>query len=243
LLPGSTADADVGTWPEESSSTTPSSSPTPPPIINGIPAPACNTDGIDFGRTPAAQAIESFCSNKGYWNTFIVPSISFGSGKTSAGNSKAPGIGDKYDLGDSTDLWLGLFFTNTGHCQGRFEFGIGATDQDKIDHCKLRFGTVLDSCQTDTIANKKGGALQDSCAVYDVTSRKDSSGDPFDGWIANKGTFMCESTDTSAIGGDNSPLKGTCTCWYSGYPGLIDVFKMPPSNSCKDTKPGDLLDD
>jgi hypothetical protein len=64
---------------------------------------------------------------------------------------------------------------------------------------------------------------------------------PFDNWFVNQGSFDCALTDTSSIGGDSSPLKGTCTCSYSNFPDQTDTFKMPPSNNCADVKVQDLL--
>jgi hypothetical protein len=150
------------------------------------------------------------------------------------------GVAEKYDLdGTSSKLWLGLTFSRDT-CMGMFQFGVGRNDQEKLDHCKARFRTVLNGCQTNTITEKKGGTLQDVCAVYIITTHKDGE-NPFADWGKDLSNFTCRETDTSAIGGNASPLHGTCTCWYSGYPGLTDVFKMPASNNCKDTNRAELL--
>jgi hypothetical protein len=46
-------------------------------------------------------------------------------------------------------------------------------------------------------------------------------------------------SDASLLSGD-SPLKGTCTCHYENVPGPSDIFNMPASGNCADTKKGDL---
>ncbi|KAJ9635949.1 hypothetical protein H2199_008303 [Coniosporium tulheliwenetii] len=191
-------------------------------------------------KPPAEASIDSFCNQRQYWDTVLVPSVSFGTGQTNDGRGKALGVSEVYNLeGTSDKLWLGVFFARDG-CVGSTPFTLGQTDQEKLDHCKARFGTVLNGCHTDTMTGKKGGTLRDGCAVYTVTTRPNGE-KPFEGWDANQGDFTCKETDTSAIGGPASPLHGTCTCWYSGYPGLIDTFKMPASKNCADVNRAELV--
>ena len=66
--------------------------------------------------------------------------------------------------------------------------------------------------------------------------------DPIQNSEANLGDFACKETYTSAIGGSSSALAGTCSCWYSGYPTLTDIFTMSSSKNCNNTGTGDLLD-
>jgi hypothetical protein len=49
------------------------------------------------------------------------------------------------------------------------------------------------------------------------------------------GQFTCNDTDISALGAD-SPLAGTCTCWYAGLPTVSDVF-VKPDGGCAMVKP------
>lgn len=117
---------------------------------------------------------------------------------------------------------------------------VGANDREKLSHCTQRFDKVLNGCQTDTTTKKTGGQLQDVCIVYTIMRYK-AGVNPFDDVFKNEGDLTCKKTDTSAIGGDSSPLKNTCTCWYSNFPKLYDTFKMPSSGDCKDTNRAHLL--
>lgn len=216
--------------------------PVPPAVVppNDIPAPNCASDGISFPQPPVENFIDEFCNQKQFWNTVIGPLVSTGTGQTSDGRNKALGVSQDYSLdGTSDKLWLGLMFSRDT-CTGSFQFTSGQSDQEKLDHCKDRFRTVLNGCQTNTITEKKGGDVNDSCAIYTITTQT-SDKDPFADWQKDQGDFTCTETDTSAIGGQSSPLYGTCTCWYSGYPGLTDIFKMPASHDCKDTNKAELL--
>ncbi|KXH67891.1 hypothetical protein CSAL01_12233 [Colletotrichum salicis] len=109
---------------------------------------------------------------------------------------------------------------------GRQKLAGVAQGDEKRDHCKSRLRTVLNGCGTDTVTAKKGGTLADGCREYGVFATET---DPFDEWYTDEGGLECE--DRAAT--EESPLKGTCTCWYSGYPALSDIFKRPGSNSCR----------
>ena len=106
-------------------------------------------------------------------------------------------------------------------------------DQEKLNHYKEWFLTILNGCQTNIIFAKKGGELYDGCTVYIITAAKSDEmpfKDYYD-WIGHKGEFTCIETDTSEIRGDASPLKGTYTCWYTRYPDLTDVFNILASKN------------
>lgn len=138
-------------------------------------------------------------------------------------------------------LQLGLDFAKA-NCTGSFMFASGQDDSAKLDHCTARFGSILDRCQTDTTDGKLGGTLQDVCAVYTVVA---APGDDLflDVDPPGHGDFECKPTDTSAVGGDSSVLANTCTCWYTDFPDNNDIFKMPSSGNCDDTKKWELLTD
>ncbi|KAF4304349.1 hypothetical protein GTA08_BOTSDO08340 [Botryosphaeria dothidea] len=219
---------------------TPAPPATTPAPDDGVPAPSCATEGTKFPQPPVEDFITSFCSDKRFWDTMIVPPISTGTGQTSDGKGKAMGVEASYDLpGTSDKLWLELAFA-TDSCTGSFLFAQGTDDASKIEHCRARFRTALNGCQTGTIDEKLGGTVRDVCAVYAITARPEGE-DPFNEEEKDNGDFTCKETDTSQIGGADSPLAGTCTCWYSNSPGLTDVFKMPSSGNCKDTNKADLL--
>lgn len=203
------------------------------------PAPKCATDGTSFAQPPVEDFISTFCGNKDYWNTLIVPPISYGNGNDSAGVPKAFGNSDSFDLpGTSNKLWLDLSFSTDG-CVGSFMFAQGKDDASKLAHCKARFDTILNGCQTNTIDSKLGGTLDDVCAIYSVTAApKDKT---VFGSTIDTGAFKCKPTDTSATGGDTSLFANTCTCWYSNFPKSTDVFKMPKSGNCDDTDKTALL--
>ncbi|KAI1843514.1 hypothetical protein JX266_010340 [Neoarthrinium moseri] len=184
--------------------------------------------------------IQSFCGDKTSWHTVIVPPVSFGTGSTNDGRGKAIGVTANYTLPGTSDLmWLELEFAN-GICIGYSQFTVGTNDQEKFSHCTERFGRILNDCQTGTTAAKTGGQLQDVCIVYTIM-RHSGNVNPYDAFFEHGGEFTCKQTDVSAIGGDSSPLKNTCTCWYSNYPGLYDTFKMPLSGNCKDTSKADIV--
>lgn len=214
----------------------PTSTPTPP--VDALPSPECAPAGVSFSQPPVEDFIDGFCGDRDFWNTVLTPPVSYGTGLTSDGRGKAVGVSAPYDMADTTDkLWIAMMFARD-NCTGSSQFTVGRDDEEKLAHCKGRFRTVLNGCQTDTITEKHGGMLDDVCIEYHITAEPDGA-KPFDGWFANGGDFTCEETDD--LGMEDSPLKGTCTCWYSGYPTIHDVFKMPGSGDCKDTNRAELL--
>jgi hypothetical protein len=199
----------------------------------GIPNPTCYKADAGLDQTSIEQHIKDFCGDKNFWETVLVPAVSYGTGRTSDGSGKAEGVDQNYTLSGTTDLlWLGTMFTNDT-CIGYSKFTIGSNDDEKLKYCTDRFENILNGC------TKTGGSLQDVCIVYTII-RQQAGFNPYDD-AKKPGDFTCGKTDTSAIGGDSSPLKNTCTCWYSNYPGLQDTFKMPSSGDCKDTNRADLL--
>ncbi|KAI4596708.1 hypothetical protein KJ359_005050 [Pestalotiopsis sp. 9143b] len=216
---------------------------TPSSAGTSLPTPTCSSDNDPgFDQASTEDHIQTFCGDKTFWETVLVPPVSVGTGLTSDGRGKAIGVTANYTLPGTTDLlWLGMEFTNDT-CIGFSQFTTGTTDREKLDHCTERFDTILNGCQTGTTTAKTGGQLQDVCIVYTIM-RHSSDVDPYDAYSKDNGDFTCKQTDVSDIGGDSSPLKNTCTCWYSNYPGLFDTFKMPPSGDCKDTNKADILND
>lgn len=209
------------------------------PKPSGGLSPTCANSGTSFPQAPVEDFISEFCGNKNYWNTMIVPPISYGNGNTSHDVRKALGNSDFFLLpGTSNKLWLSLEFDKSG-CFGSFMFTQGTDDASKLDHCKSRFRTILNGCQTDTVDNKLGGTLKDVCAVYTVTAAPESK--VLFGTTLDSGDFECKPTDTSQTGGDKSPFAGTCTCWKSKFPDSTAIFKMPESRDCKDTDPTALF--
>jgi hypothetical protein len=103
----------------------------------------------------------------------------------------------------------------------------------------------LASAQSSTAAIPKPSPLRkaecsgDTCAEYFITARPKGER-PFQDHWKNGGDLKCEETDKSKIGGEESILHGTCTCWYANYPGHLDTFKMPKSGKCSDVHPNDL---
>ncbi|KAL9108046.1 MAG: hypothetical protein Q9227_007152 [Pyrenula ochraceoflavens] len=218
-----------------------SSSPSPSPTSTSTPLPSPSCAGtpqapqISFKQSEAQDAIKSFCGNKNYIGQAIVPAVSFGTGLTSDGRHKALGADDKFPVnGGGDNLWLGVSFSEDA-CIGVFSFDQG--------ECTAAMTSVLTGCNKDTNdAGKYGGQLQNVCAVYRMTARKGSDPDPLTlKSSSDTGDFVCSKTDTSAIGGDSSPLANTCTCHYSNVPGPYDTFKMPSSGDCKDTDKAALL--
>lgn len=241
VITSSTSDDDISQLFRAAVAGISSNVPIVPPVASGsLPAPECATGGIVFPQPPVENNIQTFCAGHDQWGKLIVPPISYGNGKTNDGQTKVAGVVGNFPIPNSNNLlWLGVLYSRHA-CVGNFHFGIGQSDQDKTDHCKKRLLTVLNGCQTDTITAKLGGKLQDVCAVYYVTVAPPDE-QPFYGWFANPGRLSCAPTNTTLLGGDSSPLAGTCTCSYPKFAGQTDVFKMPASNSCSDVKAKDLF--
>lgn len=96
-----------------------------------------------FNLGEAKDKITQFCSDKKYWDTEIVPAVSFGTGMTKDGRHKALGADDSFTINDGKDnLWVGLGFSEDA-CVGSFAFALGKTDDDKINHCTDRFMELI----------------------------------------------------------------------------------------------------
>lgn len=91
-----------------------------------------------FIRAEAADKIQQFCSNKAWWDVNIVPAVSFGTGS----GHKALGVIDNFTVNSDADrLYLDVSWK--AGCMGSSLFTVGATDSDKLTHCKTRFLTIL----------------------------------------------------------------------------------------------------
>lgn len=196
-----------------------------PPIYD-IPSPKCTNDDKTFAQQRAEKFIDYFCTNKLFWIYTFAPPISLGLDHTSDGRKKVPAAGAGYSIpGSGESVWIGLMFSRDS-CSGFFPFTLGNTDDEKRDYCKRRFRAILNGCGTDT--TKKGGTLVDGCRVYQIAV---ATNNPFttDELYKDKGELKCENPPKPIAKG----LEETCTCYYTGYPGLIDFFERPASNLCE----------
>lgn len=150
---------------------------------------------VAFGQAEADAAILDFYGNKNLWNTVLVPSVSFDSGRTNDGRGKALAANNNVTIngGDAT-LWIQLSFSEE-HCSGMFQFTYGKDDDEKLSRCADHFRTVLNDCNTAGLYPKFGGELRDVCAVYRLGARKADGVDPFPlKSQGDKGKFTCKDT-------------------------------------------------
>ncbi|CAJ2512231.1 Uu.00g052460.m01.CDS01 [Anthostomella pinea] len=174
----------------------------PPICYNGNTA-------LQFPQPPVEGFIQQFCNDLSWLAKYTLASpVSQGSGVTHDGKTKVVGINKPYTI-DSLPgyLWLGILFDKTASpCAG------------------TRLRTVLNGCQTNTITAKTGGELHDGCAVFAV--QRTTGTEPWNPWFPqDMEDFLCRETNPFLGLGDD--LKGSCTCWYNAYPGLVDYFKKP----------------
>jgi hypothetical protein len=103
----------------------------------------------------------------------MVPPISYGDGKTPAGQKKAMQFGNSVSSSDRTvknGIWLNARFFDE-ECMGSTAFAQGSSSDDKTAYCTNHFMSILDDCQTDTQTAKYGGALQTDCLYYQIQGR------------------------------------------------------------------------
>ncbi|KAF2417714.1 hypothetical protein EJ08DRAFT_654442 [Tothia fuscella] len=108
---------------------------------------------------------------------------------------------------------------------------IGLHQFDK-ESCLTKLRTILNGCDTSGLI-KRGGWLQDSCAVYRLLATKKDSPDPLFVQSTIKemiGDFTCADTVDLTPG-----LAGTCTCFYSGLPSATATFRKPDGGCSKVT--------
>jgi hypothetical protein len=160
------------------------------------------------------------------------PPISIGDGETEDGKEKTWGVTTSQDMSIGTDhVWLRMLFSQES-CSGSANFVGGQDDDEKLQDCADKYMKIMNEC-SDESGKMTGGTLVDACIVYDIRGALEDE-KPYDDWYPGKGVFKCEETVVSEIGGDESDLAGTCTCWYSEQDTLTDVFNMPDSGSCDD---------
>jgi hypothetical protein len=200
-----------------------------PLSTNGPGSPQCGGT-IRFSRSDGEQAISSFCNDQ-RWQGVIVPRVSFGHGKTTDGRKKMLGVTDSFPIAGNNKLWLGVSFAEAS-CAGMFQFDSGS--------CTAHLNTILNSC--DGSDAKRGGWLEESCAVYRMRAEGASVGDPLflQSGTPDIGDFTCTDTDTSAFGPGN-PLEGTCACLWSRFPTVTDVFGKPEGGCSKVDRDADPL--
>lgn len=192
-----------------------------------LPAPSCSSDGNSFSREDRLKAIEKFRSDRDIWDTVIAPPISMGKPKTEDGRSKAFEIYGTYDIeGSDSKIWVDLSFA-TGDCTGLSQTTTGSTDFEKKTNCMKNFEAILDGY--DQSGTLKDGTMQNVCSVYRLSVGTENPNKDLFSFV---GSFQCRDTDVSALGADyDGPLKRTCTCWCSEYPGLIDTFTKDEGKS------------
>ena len=152
--------------------------------------PTCITSGPEISVEEAADIIEQYCSQSQYYNTLIVPYISYGTGKDSAGRSKALGVETDYPINSSAaKLWLDVSFSED-NCEGSFLFGHGTDDQSRIKYCSDMLEQIILSCD---IGGFWGGGIVDTCAVYRLQAAGPDDDSPLTlTALGDPGTFTCK---------------------------------------------------
>ena len=180
---------------------------------------------MQFHQAEADAGIVRFCSDPKWQNVVIVPPVGMGNHKTAQGKRKVTQITGTVAInldsnGKPLDhLWLYIFFAES-RCMGSFTFS--------QDDCLRNFRSILNNCDTSGLFPKHGGIIQDVCSVYRMTARPAGGPSPFfmlGSDPRTAGVFTCNDTDVSAL--PDSPLNGTCTCWYSGMDSVTAVFNKP----------------
>jgi hypothetical protein len=176
---------------------------------------------VRFHQEEADDAIVRFCGSPDWQDKVVVPLVSLGDKKASNGHRKVTQITGGFPINGGVDnLWLDVSFAESS-CIGKFQF-----DQAK---CLLNLRSILNNCDNAGLFPKRGGLIRDVCSVYRMSAGPASDPDPnFLLWSdpRTRGEFTCTDTDISVLGPD-SPLAGTCTCWYSGMESVTDVFDKP----------------
>jgi hypothetical protein len=172
-----------------------------------------------FHQEDADQIIQDYCGVIS--DAFIVPLVSYGNGETSDVRDKTLTEDGAYPLRQTDNmLYLSISFAEAD-CNGRFEFDKGA--------CLTQFRNILNNCDTGGLFPKHGGAIEKDCQVYAMYGAGKTEPSPLfhqSDHLDLMGAFTCVDTDTSMLG-PNSPLAGTCTCWYAHMTTVTDVFAKP----------------
>ncbi|CZR64404.1 uncharacterized protein PAC_14302 [Phialocephala subalpina] len=103
-------------------------------------------------RSDAIGNINAFCQDNFKWDFQIVPPISYGNGKTPAGNNKAMQFDNSVSSTDrivKNGFWLNVVFYDRFGI-GSMPFTQGSTSGEKIASCTNPSMAILDCCQTDT---------------------------------------------------------------------------------------------
>ncbi|RYP00514.1 hypothetical protein DL764_006483 [Monosporascus ibericus] len=204
-----------------------------------LPEVECaDSGGVRFHKSIARGAMQVLCGNKDNWDKVITPPISLGSGSTEDGKEKTWKVTTNSRVPTGTDeVWTGMLFAQDS-CMGFSNFVVGKDDSEKLLDCTAKYIKIMEECSNES-GWMTGGTIKDVCIVYDIRGALEWE-KPYDGWYEGQGEMKCEETDTSAIGGEESALHGTCTCWYKKYEGLTEVFKKPESGNCADVDKEDI---
>jgi hypothetical protein len=192
------------------------------PAQNQFGTPRCISEGLttnfrSLSRSEASDQIDKFCSDKRWWDVDIVPAIGFGTGS----DHKALGVNDNFAVNDGKDK-LFLDVSWKPGCQGHSAFTIGTTDEDKINYCKARFLTILDSCDISTQEQKWGGGLVDVCQTYRLGAVPTGAEDPFPVFTGGP-QISCSDADASV----DPKYANACQCFYTGEPETVELFDKP----------------
>ncbi|KAI4906568.1 hypothetical protein J4E90_010462 [Alternaria incomplexa] len=129
----------------------------------------------------------------------------------------------------------------------------GATNDTKVDHCRLTYKDIIRNCDTDA-TKRRGGVLKLNDRLYGVYVTPDEREDKLP-WLTDYtalGDLKCANyNDTSnwhiktSIEGtsktespvditERDKLSNICSCWYSAFPFTFDLFCKGSASKCED---------
>ncbi|KAI4933246.1 hypothetical protein J4E85_003651 [Alternaria conjuncta] len=138
------------------------------------------------------------------------------------------------------------------------QFFEGATDEAKIDHCRLTYKDIIRNCDTDA-TKRRGGVLKLNDRLYGVyTTPDDREGNlP---WLTDYvplGDLKCSDYNHTSYWRIATSIEGTsdtkapvditeterlrkiCSCWYSAFPFTSDLFCKRSAPQCGDLETDD----
>lgn len=210
-------------WTHSSSASNTDSASSPasrPPLPSGTAAvrskPECSTGTLNVPVSFVRRQIQNFCADDELLSSMIAPPIN---GLTHEPTLKWA-LGWTIENGGKT-LFLDVAYTRRV-CRGAVPLAEGRTSEDKREYCRASCESILGGCGV-----HNGGALYDGCRVYMINFGRHSQ---TKGWFKDEGVVICD--DTNHVRDRPILSRDTCTCWYSGYPGLTALFERPASGSC-----------
>ncbi|KAF9775222.1 hypothetical protein IL306_006696 [Fusarium sp. DS 682] len=126
---------------------------------------ACWKHDVSISIDTADSFIEDFCKEISLSNLLLVPASSEVPQDDDKRVSKVgtPGISLP-----GRDEKLYFEVKSSGSCRWGYPLGIGDNDEQKVNHCKVRFGKIMNDCEAADAGLAAGGDYIDGCAKYSI---------------------------------------------------------------------------